>query len=74
MNHHSSRVKTCVFSFTLVYTIFFILNRHNTREYTFFINKIIHENAALFSVGLEKTYTDIHETSQIMQYGCFENH
>jgi len=50
MNCHNSGVKTCVFLFTCVYTIFFIVNRYNTREYTFFINKIIRENAALFLV------------------------
>jgi len=27
-----------------IYTIFFVVNRHNAREYTFFINKITHEN------------------------------
>jgi len=50
-NCHISGVKTCIFLLTRVYTIFFVVNRHNTRECTFFINKIIHENAALFLVG-----------------------
>jgi len=50
-NRHNSGVKTCVFSFSRVYAIFFVINCHNTREYTFFINKIIRENAALFLVG-----------------------
>jgi len=32
---------------------FFAVKCHNTREYTFFIDKITRENAALFSVGLD---------------------
>jgi len=45
---HKSSVTVCVFSFTSVYSAFFVINCHNTREYTFFISKIVCEYAALF--------------------------
>jgi len=59
---HNSGVTTCVFSFfeclhvlrvfTCAFTVFYVVNRHNTRENTYdFISKIKREYAALFLVG-----------------------
>jgi len=47
-----------------IYTIFFVVNCHNTCEYTFFISKIIRENAALFSVG------SVHASTKKLYFNC----